>query len=70
MTSQWVMMLVGNADCNITMGNDVTNDIHCDVTMSNDITMCIYHGITMHNDVDMNLFYYALLWLFMLYYYG
>ncbi len=48
--------------------NDVTMDIHCDVTMSNNVAMCTYHGITMH---DFALyFYYVLLGLFMLFYYG
>ncbi len=60
-----------HAHCDITIGNDVTGNIHCDVTMNNDIAMCIYHGITMHNGIDLNLyFYYVLLCLFMLFYYG
>ncbi len=55
--------------CDITMGNDVTRDNHYDVTMSNDIAICTY-GITIHNDVAVNHFYYVLLCLFMLFYYG
>ncbi len=56
MTSQWVMMLLlKDAHCEITMGNDVARDIHCDVTVTNDTVMCTYHGIAMHYDVAMNL---------------
>ncbi len=35
--SQWLMALLDN--------------IHCDITMSNDVAVCTYHDITMHNDV-------------------
>ncbi len=55
MTSQWIMKLLRMPHYGITVGNDVSRDIHCDVTMGSDIAMCKYHGITMHNDFAMNL---------------
>ncbi len=56
----------------ITMGNDVSRDVHCNVTIINGVDMCIYHGITMHNDIAMNIFYYVFsaLCLIVLFYYG
>ncbi len=66
------MMLLGMPISEITMGSEVSKDIHCDVTMHNDLAMCTcgitMHndvamctcGITMHNDVATNLFYYVL----------
>ncbi len=58
-----------DAYCDITIGNSRNRDIHCDVTISNDVAVCTY-VIATHNNVDMNLFYYILLCLFMLFYYG
>ncbi len=44
----------------ITMRNDIANEVHFEVTINNDISICTYHDITMDNDIAMGLFYYVL----------
>ncbi len=41
----------------ITIGNDVSRDVHCDITMGHDVAMGIYHDVTMDTDVARTLIY-------------
>ncbi len=41
----------------ITIGNDVTMDVHCDIIIGHDVTMGTYHDVTMHTYVARTLIY-------------
>ncbi len=45
----------------ITIGNDVTSDVHYEIIMGHSIVVGTYHDVTMHTDVAMTLIYYVLL---------
>ncbi len=45
----------------ITIGNDVSSDVHYEIIMGHSIVVGTYHDVTMHTDVAMTLIYYVLL---------
>ncbi len=73
-SGQWrsIRKITMTTHFDITMGNDISRDIHCDITLSNYFAMCTYHGITMYSEVTMNILYYIFcaLRLIVLFYYG
>ncbi len=46
---------------NITIGNEVTREVHCDIIMGHDVVMDTYHDVTMYNGVAWILIYNLLL---------
>ncbi len=46
---------------NITIGNDVSRDVHCDFIMGHNVVMGACHDVTLHTDVSRTLIYYVLI---------
>ncbi len=45
----------------ITIGKDVTRDVHCEIIMNHGIVIGKYHDVTMYTVVATTLIYYVLL---------
>ncbi len=46
----WTLLFCSMTHYDITIGNDVTRDVHCDIIMGHDVVIGTYHDVTMQTE--------------------
>ncbi len=57
----WTQRVCSMTHYDITIGNDVAQDVHCNIIMGYDVVIGTYHDVTMQTDVARMLIYYVLI---------